>query len=70
MKTPILPKENCLELEQAYKRLQETFDDLLLYNEYLYARSDMLERKVDTEHGKRILAIAELNALNKRLKEE
>lgn len=68
-------KLNFLELEQAYTRLQETCDDLLRYTQYLGSRCEMLERKVDTERGKWILAVAESNMYKhgktlKRLAEE
>ena len=67
--------ENCLELEQAYNALQVTFEDMLQYNQYLAARCDMLERKVETVRGEWVLAIAKFNMLKhekalKRLAEE
>lgn len=58
--------ENCLELEQAYNRLNESFQEVVHYNEYLCARVDHLDNKLDTKQGEYILLMARYNMLKHR----
>lgn len=55
--------DNCLELEQAYNRLNESFKEVVHYNEYLCARVDNLDNKLNTKQGEYILLMARYNML-------
>lgn len=55
--------ENCLELEQAYNRLNKSLEEVVHYNEYLCARVDLLDNKLGTKQGEYILLMARYDML-------